>query len=94
MEDLIRNGIASGYVKFIVDPNMEAGTVCSIGDYWFYFGGETADAQSPEEYISNTPTEEVIKNVCNALRGLREELGSEDEYLYYYYYLLEHTNVI
>ena len=38
----IANGITDGIVRFIVDPNMEEGTVCEIGENWFYFGGQTA----------------------------------------------------
>lgn len=37
-EDMVREGIRNGSVRFVKDPNMEHGTVCQIGDNWFYFG--------------------------------------------------------
>ena len=41
-EDMVRSGIREHLITFIVDPNMGSGTVCSIGDSWFYFGGYEA----------------------------------------------------
>ena len=35
-EDMVRSGIREHLITFIVDPNMGSGTVCSIGDSWFY----------------------------------------------------------
>ena len=30
-EDMVREGIRNGSVRFVKDPNMEHGTVCQIG---------------------------------------------------------------
>ena len=48
-EDMVRSGIREHLITFIVDPNMGSGTVCSIGDSWFYFGGQEAEDAAPEE---------------------------------------------
>ena len=48
---LIKNAIQNKIVKFIQDPNMESGTVCQIGDWWFYFGGFTAENLEPNKCI-------------------------------------------
>ena len=45
MQDILPVG------SFITDPNMGYGTVCKIGDYWFYFGGITAEEMEPDEYV-------------------------------------------
>lgn len=37
-KEKIKSGIRDGIIKFVVDPNAESGTVCQIGDWWFYFG--------------------------------------------------------
>ena len=39
IKDAIRNGMRKHVISFVVDPNMEHGTVCKIGGLWFYFGG-------------------------------------------------------
>ena len=80
----IRRGIARGAVRFIVDPNMGAGTVCAIGDNWFYFGGETAEQESPKEYLEHVPIEDIVGDIMNVLNDFclqPETFG--DEYAYY-----------
>lgn len=51
-EDMVRSGIREHLITFIVDHNMGSGTVCSIGDSWFYFGGQEAEDAAPEEYLA------------------------------------------
>lgn len=43
----IKNGLRKGFVKLVTDPNMESGTVCQIGDNWFYFGGTDSRRHDP-----------------------------------------------
>lgn len=86
-KEMIKNGIDQGIIRFIVDPNMEHGTVCAIGDNWFYFGGKTAAEENPEEYIKNIPMEDIVLEVFDTLGELKTEFP--DEYLYYEYYLQE-----
>lgn len=85
----IRDGIAKGVVRFITDPNLESGTVCAIGDNWFYFGGETAENKSPEEYLKHVPIEDIIRDIMNTLEDFRlwerveDAFDFGDEYNYY-----------
>ena len=46
--DMVEESIRNGKIRLVTDPNMERGTVCQIGDFWFYFGGETAEEMGPE----------------------------------------------
>ena len=48
-EDMVREGIRNGSVRFVRDPNMDHGTVCQIGDNWFYFGHLKAEELDPDE---------------------------------------------
>lgn len=85
-KEMVRKGIIKGTVKFIVDPNLESGTVCSIGEYWFYFGGAEAEGKDPEAYLKGTNMEKLVCSVLTALDWLRDE--DEDnggaEYGYYF----------
>lgn len=84
-KEQIMDGIAHGTVKFIVDPNMESGTVCQIGDNWFYFGGMTAEQESPEEYLHNSDMEQNVRCILTVLADFAS-VGSPafgDEYRYY-----------
>ena len=82
--DLINKGIDKGLVEFIVDPNFGVGTVCQIGGNWFYFGGETAEEESPAEYLAHVPKEDIVREIMDALDGLWEV-----ERDYYVYFLME-----
>lgn len=88
--DMIRTGIEQGIVKFVQDPNMEIGTVCRIGENWFYSSGESGEEQSPEEYVRNTGIDDLVSEVYETLDSFRKD-GPElrDEYFYYYDYLRE-----
>lgn len=87
--EMVLSGIKNGVIKFIVDPNMGAGTVCSIGDYWFYFGGQTAEDEMPSEFLVNASVIEVAASVVAVLSDMGSSEDFSDEYLYYYYYLCE-----
>lgn len=63
----IRRGIVAGVVRFIPDPNLGSGTVCAIGDHWFYFGGEQAKHESPEEYLEHVSIENVVRSIIMVL---------------------------
>ena len=80
-KEMIKNGIEQGVVRFVVDPNMEHGTVCAIGEIWFYFGGLTAEEENPDEYIKNVPIEDIVREIYETLKELRRECP--DEYMYY-----------
>ena len=69
----------------MIDPYMESGTVCQIGDNWFYFCGLTAEEMNPQEYIENVPIEDITNEVFDVLEEFKTVLP--DEYLYYELYL-------
>ena len=77
----VRKGIESSVICFMIDPNMGKGTVASIGDNWFYFGGEEATFLNPEEYLKTIPSELTVDAIFEALDELRTE--DPDEYEYY-----------
>lgn len=79
---MVAKGIDAGIVHFVVDPNMEHGTVCQIGDYWFYFGGYTAETENPEEFLKNANQDDIVRDICYALEGIG--VMSPIEHAYYY----------
>lgn len=91
-EAMVSEGIRNGSIRFVKDPNSEHGTVCQIGDNWFYFGGETAEEMQPEEYLKAVPIEDAASEVFGMLDDFawaRDEFG--DEYAYYEAYLREYA---
>lgn len=71
-EDMVREGTRNGSVRFVKDPNMEHGTVCQIGDNWFYFGRLKAEELDPDEYVKATPEADVVGLICNTLDEFRK----------------------
>lgn len=88
-EDMVREGIRNGSVRFVKDPNMEHGTVCQIGEDWFYFGCLKAEELNPDEYITEMPEDDVAALVFDALEQIRNDGAFDDEYAYYEAYLTE-----
>lgn len=82
-KEMIRDGIQAKLVEFIVDPNMESGTACRIGDSWFYFGGQTADEMNPDEYIANVPQDDIVNEIYLTLDDFMDVDELRDEYEYY-----------
>lgn len=80
---MITEGIRNQVIQFVQDPNMELGTVCQIGDGWFYFGGMTAEGLEPSEYLSVVSLDSVVDDICNALESFRTNRTFRDEYDYY-----------
>lgn len=89
-KEMVRDGFHGGHIRLVVDPNMDHGTVCQIGNHWFYFGGETAEGMQPDEYLRAVPAKDIVSEVFETLDDFRlsgEEF--EDEYAYYEAYLIE-----
>lgn len=82
---MILEGIKYGLVQFKVDPFGEHGTVCAIGDSWFYFGGEIAEEMNPKDFLQTVPLEEIIEGIVTALDDFRtdENEAPPREYRYY-----------
>lgn len=90
-KELIRKGIESKVIRFESDPDGidGLGTVCAIGEYWFYFGGLTAEELAPDEYQENVPMEEIIDEIYDVLEVFRTTPWFETEYEYYQCFLNE-----
>lgn len=80
---MIRDGIKEHLITFEIDPNMESGTVCCIGDSWFYFGGQTAEEMNPEEFVAAVPIDDIINEIFDVLDDFRRDEELQDEYNYY-----------
>ncbi len=91
-KELIKEGIRENLVKFVVDPNMESGTVCQIGDSWFYFGGMTAEEINPSEYLRDMSEDDIVEVIFSTLEDFRKDKYAKDEYDYYEAVLLESIN--
>ena len=91
--DALRAGYESGTVEFVADPMAGSGTVCRIGEHWFFFGGLAAANESPDEYLRHVPVEDVLDEVYSVLEDFREDPAFSDEYQYYACYLRENTGV-
>ncbi len=91
-KQLIKNGIRAKLIQFVVDPNMESGTVCQIGDNWFYFGGLTAEELNPEEYLSCVPEDDIVSEIFDTLDDFRKDEEFKDEYEYYEAVLIYSNN--
>lgn len=91
-KEMIKSGIKAGLITFVPDPNADHGTVCKIGDNWFYFGGTEGEKCSPEEYTKNVPEDDIIDEIFETLESYRQA-GRDDyefwgEYDYYYHILM------
>lgn len=82
--ECIKRGIQSGKVRFITDPNSDSGTVCSIGNNWFYFGDEAALYLNPDNYLKIVPIDNIVESIYETLGDFCSEgYGFKDEYDYY-----------
>lgn len=81
-KEKIKIGLKNGTIRIVESPN-EDGTVCQIGENWFYFGGQTAEEMSPEEYLKNVPHEDIIREIYDVLEEFLKDKSFVDEYLYY-----------
>lgn len=94
-KEMLKSGIKAKLVTFAEDPNADHGTVCRIGDGWFYFGGTEAEMYSPEEYTKNVPEERVVDEIFDVLESFRKE-SKEDidfrEKYDYYWHILTYRN--
>lgn len=80
LEKQIKKGIELGIVKFIIDPNTGYGTVCQIGDDWFYFGGPAAEDKNPKDYLKNSSEEDNIRCIAEVLMEFQTEFPDEYKY--------------
>lgn len=88
-KEVIKKGIEEGWILFIKCPNFGAGTVCKIGENWFYFGGTTAEELDPEEYLEQISVDDIVNEIFDVMEDFRTDSFFEDEYAYYEAYLRE-----
>lgn len=79
----VLDGLDAGVIRLVVDPNMDEGTVCEIGDSWFYFGGMTAEEMTPEEYLRDIPKADIAREITETLQGFENERDWDSEWDYY-----------
>lgn len=91
--EMIEKGLDCGLIKLEPDGVMGSGTVCRIGDYAFWFGGEQAEKMSPDEYLKNIPRETIVEEILDTLMDFGQDDSLEDEYLYYDLYLSERLGI-
>lgn len=73
-KEKISAGLKERLVTLEVDPNMGSGTVCRIGDWWFYFGGETAEEMNPDEFLRcHSNLSERIQRIRGVINGALNE---------------------
>lgn len=88
--EMIARGYEAGLIRLISSPN-EDGVVCSIEEGWFYFGGITAETETPESYEQAVDRKSIIDEIFSTLEGFYEDAEElKDEYLYYEAVLREH----
>lgn len=78
----IQKGIEKGLVQFVWCPD-DSCTVCKIGEYWFYFGGLTAEELMPEEWVVNVPIEDSAAEIADTLNDMAFHDEFIDECNYY-----------
>jgi len=87
--DMVKSGYETGLVALILDPH-NGRIACSIGDYWFYFGGHTAEEYtSVDAYKRDIPADDIVKEIYDVLDAFQKEDAFQDEYLYYEAFLRE-----
>lgn len=87
-KELLQAGYNHGIVQLIDSPNND-GTVCQIGEHWFYFGGQTAEEMSAVEYIKAIPITDIINEIFDVLQEFSKDDGFRVEYEYYTAFLEE-----
>ena len=68
---LIRIGLGTGKIEII--DHLKFGTVCLIGESWFYFAGMQGETENAEAIIENTPTEVLVDEIYSAINETDEE---------------------
>lgn len=79
-------GISKKIIRLVGDSE----TACQIGDYSFWFGGETAEKYSAKEYAAVISEDTIVKEIYATLSEFGRLEDYADEYAYYAYYINEH----
>lgn len=83
-KDMVCKGLERGYIKLVNNSDVCSNTVCQIGEFWFYFGGNTAEELLPEEYLRDIPFDTIVDEIHQVLDAFRKDWDDfGDEYMYY-----------
>lgn len=86
---MIGKGYDNDVIKLDISPH-DDGVVCVIGEYWFYFGGFTAEEYCDvEAYKMDIHRDVIIDKIYDALDEFRKDEVLADEYAYYEAFLKE-----
>ena len=85
---LVTKGYKRGLVQIVDSPHND-GAVCKIGEYWFYFGGETAEEMTASQYTDNVPEEDIVREIVEVLEDFAKDIDFCEEFDYYISYLAE-----
>jgi len=88
-KEMIQKGLALKTIKVVADPLAGDDIACVIGGCWFYFGGSEAEGKTPEEFLRDTPIEDVVREIYDTLNDFRRNPDFSDEYKYYVAFLQE-----
>ncbi len=89
-KEKIKTGLETGVVELVYDPHTLKGTVCKIGEYWFYFGGLIAEELDPPVFKEQIPVDDIISEIFDVLEDFSKQETFIDEYMYYDAYINEH----
>lgn len=87
---MLKQAYEEGIVKLIDSPN-DDGTVCEIGEHWFYFDMIHGEDFFSVNYKENFTTNYILDRIYDVLESMRffpDDYGTE--YAYYESYMLEH----
>lgn len=91
LKDLVKLGYEQGLVKLVCKIHPYEGIVCTIGDFWFFFGGETAEGYSSvEDFKKDIPEESFLTDIYNTLKNFEKCAHLSDEYQYCITYIKEY----
>lgn len=88
-KELVRKALVHNVMNLEQSPNGD-GIVARCGEYWFYFGGSTAEEyQDPDEFWKDMFFEDIVSEIFDVLDEFQHG-ENETEAAYYEAYINEH----
>lgn len=91
--NMVKKAYEADIIKLIDSPN-DDGTVCKIGEHWFYFDANHGEDYFSENYKEFFATSYIVAKIFDTLDDMRQnprEFGTE--YTYYESYILQELNL-
>lgn len=95
-KEMISDAIDHHLIRFINDPSVGTGTVCAIGDNWFYFGGdavENINAAELFQFFSKEKIVDILFQIFDDMIKTNDE-ESIDDYRYYYSFIRNNLKLL